>query len=103
MPNSPPPCQISPPSVQRVAPQNRPLSKLNTGRFALHAMLPVKKNGHPALCSLVGRCYGVILLGDDTVTSGHVWVMLVWKWRYFRARRSKLSVSLSALHEFSSD
>ena len=35
------------PSVQRVAlrgekPQNRPLSKLNTGRFALRAMLPVK-------------------------------------------------------------
>ena len=33
---SPPPCQISPPSVQRVAPwgekaQNRPMSKLNTG------------------------------------------------------------------------
>jgi len=32
--------------VQRVAPagrkpQNRPLSKLNTGRFALRAMLPV--------------------------------------------------------------
>ena len=24
-------------------PQNRPLSKLNTGRFALRAMLPVKK------------------------------------------------------------
>jgi len=23
-------------------PQNRPLSKLNTGRFALRAMLPVK-------------------------------------------------------------
>jgi len=43
---SPPPCQISPPSVQRVAlrgekPQNWPLSKLNTGRFALRAMLPV--------------------------------------------------------------
>ena len=35
------------PSVQRVAPagrkpQNRPLSKLNTGTFALRAMLPVK-------------------------------------------------------------
>jgi len=35
-----------PPSVQRVAlwgekPQNRPLSKLNTGRLALRAMLPV--------------------------------------------------------------
>jgi len=43
---SPPPWKISPPSVQRVAPagdkpQNRPLSKLNTGRFALRAMLPV--------------------------------------------------------------
>ena len=39
--------QISPPSVQRVAPagekpHNRPLSKLNTGRLALRAMLPVK-------------------------------------------------------------
>ena len=45
---SPPPCQISPPSVQRVAPagekpQNRSLSKLNIGRFALRAMLPVIK------------------------------------------------------------
>ena len=42
----PSPCQISPPSVQRVPlrgekPQNWPLSKLNTGRFALRAMLPV--------------------------------------------------------------
>jgi len=42
-----PPCQISPPSVQRVSPawqktSNRPLSKLNTGRFALRAMVPVK-------------------------------------------------------------
>ena len=43
------PCQISPPSVQRVAPargekpQNWPLSKLNTGRFALRAMLPVRR------------------------------------------------------------
>jgi len=40
-------CLISPPSVQRIAPgggertQNRPLSKLNTGRLALRAMLPV--------------------------------------------------------------
>ena len=39
-------CQISPPSVQHVAPagrkpHNRPLSKLNTGRLALRAMLPV--------------------------------------------------------------
>jgi len=46
--------QISPGSVQRVAagplrgekPQNRPLSKLNTGRLAMRAMLPVMK-----LCS----------------------------------------------------
>jgi len=43
---SPPPCQISPPSVhvsplRGEKPQNRPLSKRNTGRFALRAMLPV--------------------------------------------------------------
>jgi len=43
---SPPPCQISPPSVQRVAPAGRKTSKsasdkLNTGRLALRAMLPV--------------------------------------------------------------
>ena len=43
---SPPPCQISPPSVQHIGPagkkpQNWPLSKLNTSRFALCAMLPV--------------------------------------------------------------
>ena len=39
--------QISPPSVQRVEkPQNRPLSKLKTGRFALRAMLPVKIYGN---------------------------------------------------------
>jgi len=40
-----------PPSVQRVAPagrktSNRPLSKLNTGRFALRAMLPVMNNNN---------------------------------------------------------
>jgi len=44
----PPPCQISPPSVQRVAPARRKTSKsasskLNTGRFALRAMLPVTR------------------------------------------------------------
>jgi len=33
-------CNVSP--VRGVKPQNRPLSKLNTGRFALHAMLLVK-------------------------------------------------------------
>jgi len=41
-----PPCQISPPSVQRVTtekPQNRPLSKLNNQRFALRAVLSVNK------------------------------------------------------------
>jgi len=43
-----PPCQIPPPHRCNVAPlrgekpQNRPLSKLNTGRLALRAMLPVK-------------------------------------------------------------
>jgi len=44
---SPPPCQISPhrcnvSPLRGEKPQNRPLSKLNTGRFALRAMLPVK-------------------------------------------------------------
>ena len=29
-------------TLQGEKPQNRPLSKLNTGRFALRAMLPVK-------------------------------------------------------------
>jgi len=43
---TPPPCQISRPSVQRVVPPGRKtsksaLSKLNTGRLALRAMLPV--------------------------------------------------------------
>ena len=33
-------CNVSP--LRGVKPQNRPLSKLNTGRFALRAMLPVK-------------------------------------------------------------
>jgi len=32
-------------------PQNWPLSKLNTGRFALRAMLPVIRNIHTALKS----------------------------------------------------
>ena len=32
-------CNVSPLRVEK--PQNRPLSKLNTGRFALRAMLPV--------------------------------------------------------------
>jgi len=46
---TPPPCQISPPSVQHVAPvgrkpQNRPLNNLNNRRFALCAMLPVKNS-----------------------------------------------------------
>jgi len=33
-------CNVSP--LRGEKPHNRPLSKLNTGRFALHAMLPVK-------------------------------------------------------------
>ena len=33
-------CNVSP--LRGEQPQNRPLSKLNTGRFALRAMLPVK-------------------------------------------------------------
>jgi len=36
-------CNVSP--LQGKKPQNRPLSKLNTGRFALRAMLPVIKDG----------------------------------------------------------
>jgi len=31
-------------------PQNRPLSKLNTGRFALRAMLPVTSESTVMLC-----------------------------------------------------
>jgi len=34
-------CNVSP--LRGEKPQNRPLSKFNTGRFALRAMLPVKK------------------------------------------------------------
>jgi len=34
-------CNVSP--LRGEKPQNRHLSKLNTGRFALRAMLPVKK------------------------------------------------------------
>jgi len=33
-------CNVSP--LRGEKPQNRPLSKLNTGRFVLRAMLPVK-------------------------------------------------------------
>ena len=35
-------CNVSP--LRGEKPQNRPLSKRNTGRFALRAMLPVKNN-----------------------------------------------------------
>jgi len=34
-------CNVSP--LRGEKPQNRPLSKFNTGRFALRAMLPVMK------------------------------------------------------------
>jgi len=34
-------CNVSP--LRGEKPQNRPLSKLNTGRFVLRAMLPVKR------------------------------------------------------------
>ena len=36
-------CNVSP--LRGEKPQNRPLSKLNTGRFALRAMLPVISEG----------------------------------------------------------
>jgi len=35
-------CNVSP--LRGEKPQNRPLSKLNTGRFALREMLPVKSD-----------------------------------------------------------
>ena len=42
-------CNVSP--LRGEKPQNRPLSKLNTGRFALRAMLPViALYTHTTLC-----------------------------------------------------
>jgi len=37
-------CNVSP--LRGEKPQNRPLGKLNTGRFALRAMLPVTKSAN---------------------------------------------------------
>ena len=39
-------CNVSP--LRGEKPQNRPLSKLNTGRLALRAMLPVTSSGGKA-------------------------------------------------------
>jgi len=55
-------CNVSP--LRGKKPQNRPLSKLNTGRFALRAMLPVitkiqigKQNNFPQVAPLKGTAY----------------------------------------------
>ena len=60
---SPPLCQISPhrcnvSPLRGEKPQNRPLSKLNTGRFALCAMLPVinTEGTHKTLSMQFGPC-----------------------------------------------
>ena len=46
-------CNVSP--LRGEKPQNRPLSKLNTGRFALRAMLPVIRKKETGRESTVGR------------------------------------------------
>jgi len=47
-------CNVSP--LRGEKPQNRPLSKLNTGRFALREMLPVKK---PNVCGCHGGAWNL--------------------------------------------
>ena len=70
-------CNVSP--LRGEKPQNRPLSKLNTGRFAVRAMLPVKKQvvlsrwlqndvSLPFLsCPVIGNT-------DDCQISMHKWI-----------------------------
>ena len=60
-------------------PQNRPLSKLNTGRFALRAMLPVNSGGRPiehvvVMRCMVSQCWFVLLR--------QTWCMLVSSKRF---------------------
>ena len=53
-------CNVSP--MRGEKPQNRPLSKLNTGRFALRAMLPVKI----ATCAPSHNFVGLYLRNSST-------------------------------------
>ena len=49
----PHPCNVSP--LRGEKPQNRPLSKLNTGRFALRAMLPVMNSSQASSPTCLSR------------------------------------------------
>jgi len=55
-------CNVSP--LRGKKPQNRPLSKLNTGRFVLRAMLPVK--------SLPSGYHRTTLSGYIFATKAHI-------------------------------
>ena len=57
-------CNVSP--LRGEKPQNWPLSKLNTGRFALRAMLPVKTvSGKVVAQSIAFRVVSIYSQGDD--------------------------------------
>jgi len=57
-------CNASP--LRGEKPQNRPLSKLNTGRFALCAMLPVKNSdAENIICNQYGE--GLAILNTENI------------------------------------
>ena len=59
-------CNVSPLLGEK--PQNRPLSKLNTGRFALRAMLPVIKHRNQVLVLMLGLEDHVLGVGLGLLT-----------------------------------
>ena len=65
-------CILSP--LRGEKPQNRPLSKLNTGRFALRAMLPVKKQTAAVAVAYTERS------SVRTRAAGERWRAGAWRW-----------------------
>jgi len=76
-------CNASP--LRGEKPQNRPLSKLNTGRLALRAMLPVKFTGSIAL----RHCFVTIF---NIITKHLTWTKTInWK---FQIPNNKFQMTL---------
>jgi len=66
-------CNVSPLRGEKT--QNRPLSKLNTGRFALCAMLPVIKEAYLYICAYYEFMrYLSQALGHARANEGHTFI-----------------------------
>ena len=88
-------CNVSP--LRGEKPQNRPLSKLNTGRFALRAMLPVIRQVHRRAARFVKRNYYISTTSVSSLISQLGWQTLSDR---RRNSRSYLNLNLNLMRQW---